>query len=307
MAHNIGKVGGGVVSFVLPTDYGTVDTSTTDLLRSVTNTSYDSSSSGGQAVVTPQGFLLLPPGAQSSVPKNNQTVTGREVPGTDGDVVYTPPVQQRAAQEGGLPGPDGSKVISTSLHDEVLGDGQANCLERAYDLAGPNDSVLMLDDKLDDSGHAVVRHADGSISDPNNPDKKYASIADYLKANSRYQDPIAVKKTVLDQILGLPPGPERDAMIAKLEQSGALPKGVANRMVADSGNDTYDLANAIANAPTYSPTEMALLSKIKDPEQRAIQELQMQMQKQALLCTVITNLAQMRHDMLKAVAQNLRS
>lgn len=74
-----------------------------------------------------------------------------------------------------------------------------------------------------------------------------------------------------------------------------------------SGNTTFDLANAIANAPTYSPTEMALLSKIKDPEQRAIQELQMQMQKQALLCTVLTNLANMRHEMLKAVAQNLRS
>jgi hypothetical protein len=74
-----------------------------------------------------------------------------------------------------------------------------------------------------------------------------------------------------------------------------------------SGDTTYDLANAIANAPTYSPTEMALLSKIKDPEQRAIQELQMQMQKQALLCTVLTNLANMRHEMKKAVAQNLRS
>jgi len=74
-----------------------------------------------------------------------------------------------------------------------------------------------------------------------------------------------------------------------------------------SGNEMFDLANSIANAPTYSPTEQALLSKIKDPEQRAIQELQMQMQKQALLATTISNLANMRHEMLKAVANNLRS
>lgn len=59
-------------------------------------------------------------------------------------------------------------------------------------------------------------------------------------------------------------------------------------------------------APQFSATEQALLNKIHDPEQRAVQALQMQMQKQALLTTVLTNLANMRHEMLKSVAQNLR-
>jgi hypothetical protein len=79
--------------------------------------------------------------------------------------------------------------------------------------------------------------------------------------------------------------------------AGALP----------TGNVSFDLSRSIANAPPFSPTEMAMLSQIKDPQQRSIQMLQMYMQKQALLATVITNLAQMRHDMMKATAQNLRS
>ena len=95
--------------------------------------------------------------------------------------------------------------------------------------------------------------------------------------------------------------------VAGQSQAATSYAATANAGFVPTGDSTFDLANAIANAPTYSPTELALLSKIKDPEQRAIQELQMQMQKQALLCTVLTNLANMRHEMLKAVAQNLRS
>jgi hypothetical protein len=56
-----------------------------------------------------------------------------------------------------------------------------------------------------------------------------------------------------------------------------------------------------------SATEVALLEQIEDPEVRELQRLQMQMQKQALLSSSLENLASMRADMLKAVAQNLRA
>jgi hypothetical protein len=58
---------------------------------------------------------------------------------------------------------------------------------------------------------------------------------------------------------------------------------------------------------SLSPAECAELEKIKDPEQRARQLLQLHMQKQALLATTQMNMAQMRRDMRKAVAQNLRA
>lgn len=58
---------------------------------------------------------------------------------------------------------------------------------------------------------------------------------------------------------------------------------------------------------SMAPAERAALEKIKDPQQRALQLLQLYMQKQALQATTQTNMAQMRRDMLKAVAQNLRA
>ena len=73
-------------------------------------------------------------------------------------------------------------------------------------------------------------------------------------------------------------------------------------------------ASAKPRMPTHdemmaslSPNERASVEKIKDPQQRAIQLLQLHLQKQSLQATALTNIAQMRHDMLKAVAQNFRA
>jgi TIR domain len=67
-----------------------------------------------------------------------------------------------------------------------------------------------------------------------------------------------------------------------------------------------DASPPVAKPSDLSPTELAMLDQIDDPEQRELQRLQMMMQKQALTATVLTNMASMRHDMLKAIAQNFR-
>jgi hypothetical protein len=73
-----------------------------------------------------------------------------------------------------------------------------------------------------------------------------------------------------------------------------------------SNMSMFELARQIANSDTYSPMEQQLLATIKDPQQRAVQELQMMMQKQALISSMLTNLANMRHEMMKSIAMNLR-
>ena len=62
-----------------------------------------------------------------------------------------------------------SPAPATTLRNERLGDGQTNCLERANQLARPGDTVVLLADRRDASGHAVVQHRDGSVTDPNLP------------------------------------------------------------------------------------------------------------------------------------------
>lgn len=42
------------------------------------------------------------------------------------------------------------------------------------------------------------------------------------------------------------------------------------------------------------------------PEQKSLMELQQKMQRESLMSSVLTNIANMKHEQLKAIAQNLR-
>ena len=73
-----------------------------------------------------------------------------------------------------------------------------------------------------------------------------------------------------------------------------------------TGDKALDLANNLAQEPLYSDSEKEFLAKIPDPQKRAEAERQMFMEKQALLATTLSNVANMRHEMMKTVAKNLR-
>ncbi len=105
-----------------------------------------------------------------------------------------------------------STTGATTLRNEVLGDGQANCLERATALAQPGDSVMLLRDG-DRVGHAVVVKPNGQIVDPNFPDLPAKSLASYLAANPRYQPGPKIPDGLLEKVLSIPPGPQRDLFI----------------------------------------------------------------------------------------------
>lgn len=133
----------------------------------------------------------------------------------------------------------------TSLRTEVLGDGKVNCLERAVGIAKPRDNVVLLTDKHDPVGHAVVERPDGSVVDPNRPNQPYSSLNAYLRENPRYADPAKISDVVAEKLLRTPPGKARDALIAKAGLSD-----VAARTVADPGHITAQYQRDAANAAT---------------------------------------------------------
>lgn len=124
-----------------------------------------------------------------------------------------------------------NSVPGTNLHTEVLGDGKVNCLERAVKLAKPGDHVVLLADKQDSVGHAVVERSDGSVVDPNRPEKPYANVDAYLRENPRYGSPERVSDTMAEKILRTPPGKARDALIAEAGLSSAAARTVADPAV----------------------------------------------------------------------------
>ncbi|NMO17407.1 hypothetical protein HPC49_06450 [Pyxidicoccus fallax] len=122
----------------------------------------------------------------------------------------------------------GAGGTASSLASEVLNDGSSNCLERAYESARPGDQVLLYADADDPVGHAVVQRPDGSIVDPNEPGKVYASRAEWEAAHAGYHRPVSVSHSHLRQVFAQPPGPGREAVLRKLGLSS-----IAHRQVAD--------------------------------------------------------------------------
>ncbi len=136
------------------------------------------------------------------------------------------------------PPPPSVAAPATTLHSERLGDGQRNCLERAYGLAQPSDTVVLLADRRDASGHAVVQHPDGSVTDPNQPSQRYPSLAAWQSSHPQYHQPVSLPQPALAQVLKTPPGPAREALIHQLGLSA-----IAGRAVADSEPVAYVTPN----------------------------------------------------------------
>jgi hypothetical protein len=138
--------------------------------------------------------------------------------------------------------------LDSTLRTEVLNDGKAGCLERAAQIARPGDSILLMREAGDPVGHALVRHPDGSVTDPNQPGVRYPDLGSYLATHPQYSLGASVPQAALQQVLQLPPGSARDARIAQLGLQQAADIRVADPIVTSS-------ARARARATPDASTE----------------------------------------------------
>ncbi|MBX7099217.1 MAG: hypothetical protein K1X89_16010 [Myxococcaceae bacterium] len=152
---------------------------------------------------------------------------------------------------------------ASSLRTEVLGDGQANCLERAVAVARPGDRVVLLTDRRDPVGHAVVQRRDGTVVDPNAPSTPYATLESFTRANPRYGNPVAIAERDAREVLRTPPGPARNAVITRLGLDGA-----AARVVADPPA-LNERTTAAAQAAQLEAGYQGILASTHDPLQAA--------------------------------------
>jgi hypothetical protein len=160
-----------------------------------------------------------------------------------------------SAPRGGATGQAGNTAAprattATTLLNESIGDGRSNCLEQAYAACGPNDTVTLLSDRRDPTGHAVVERADGTVFDPASQ-QSYASMEAYLAANPQYalrSEPEArnISRASLARVFSTEPSsPQRALALAAAGLSN-----IAQVSVADDEVTTA----------TYPPEVVAALS-----------------------------------------------
>lgn len=126
-----------------------------------------------------------------------------------------------AAQRKGL-GPRAS-----DLRSEVLNDGRENCLEKAIEAAKSDDRILLYANAKAPVGHAVVQRPDGSVVDPSDANRTYASAKDFQKAHPELAAPVAVSDKQAEQIVATPPGEKRDALIRSMGLGSIAERDVA--------------------------------------------------------------------------------
>ncbi|MCP3143274.1 SH3 domain-containing protein [Pyxidicoccus xibeiensis] len=181
-------------------------------------------------------LVSLPPAAPAPTPVQAAPVQPRPAPAPR-PLQFTAPSQFTPS-----PTPAG-----TTLHTERLGDGSANCLEKAVGLARPGDSIVLMSDTRDGVGHALVRRPDGSVIDPNHPQVRYETLGQWQALHPRYSQPVTVPASQVQQVLSTPPGPQREALIRQLGLSGVANRQVADdepRWVAPTSTDGVNFRNA---------------------------------------------------------------
>lgn len=162
-------------------------------------------------------------------------------------------------------------VTASSLLTESIGDGRANCLERAYAAAGPTDRVTLLQDRLDAVGHAVIEGRDGKVRDPVTG-RSFASMDAYLAANPRYAlrpeaQARGIPRSSLERIFSTAPGsPARHAAIAS---SGLASVGTVR--VADV--DPTAVTRATGEITGATSAYDAARSAVQAADQRMAEEL----------------------------------
>ncbi|MFY2558030.1 hypothetical protein ACN469_10400 [Corallococcus terminator] len=134
---------------------------------------------------------------------------------------------------------DGTSAPGTSLASENAKDGRVNCLDAVADFLSlapavirARSEVLFLKDSRPGAegttGHVVIRQGN-NIYDPTT--REWTASETYLKQHPEYSIAGSVPGSTVNTILSAPPGPERQAALAKAN----LPPDIANMVVADTG------------------------------------------------------------------------
>jgi hypothetical protein len=89
-------------------------------------------------------------------------------------------------------------------------------LEQSHALAGEEDSVLLYTAQGAEGGRSVIQHPDGSITDPADPEKRFADAAAWESEHSDLSRAVSLSRNDLELVLAMPEGSSRDEVLTEL-------------------------------------------------------------------------------------------
>lgn len=95
-------------------------------------------------------------------------------------------------------------------------------LEKSFELAGEDDSVLMYAPKEGEGGRSVIQHADGSVTDPADPENRLANAQEWESAHPDLKRAVSLSRDDLELVLAMPEGSSRDEVLSELANPDTL-------------------------------------------------------------------------------------
>ncbi|HEX8698162.1 MAG TPA: hypothetical protein VF815_04955, partial [Myxococcaceae bacterium] len=107
--------------------------------------------------------------------------------------------------------------------------GSTADLQKAFEQASEEDQVRLYSNGSDEGGRSVIRHPDGSVTDPRAPGSHFKDLAAWERANPGLTHAASLSRNDLELVLAMPEGEARDEVLAELAS-------------ADTGLDSFDAA-----------------------------------------------------------------
>lgn len=203
-----------------------------------------------------------------------------------------PPPGTRSLPTQAGPGIRASTLQAGHAHRPLL---KGATLEQAHALAGPEDQVLRYPGADSFTGHSVVRHADGRITDPSAPRAAYADTAAWERAHPGQGRPTVLSREDVELVLGTPEGPARDELLAYFAPEGGEPVDSFEPSVVlgdDSGftadlsdlplppapEDLLSLLDATQPATDFTVQESDAAAALEDSEPIEVLELEAELE-----------------------------
>ncbi|KFE67635.1 hypothetical protein [Hyalangium minutum] len=120
------------------------------------------------------------------------------------------------ARTGGAASPQASQARQEEMSGNRPGVSATADLEKSFELAGEDDSVLLYAPSEGESGRSVVQHADGSVTDPENPEQRFPDAQAWESEHPELKRAMTLSRDDLELVLAMPEGEARNEVLSEL-------------------------------------------------------------------------------------------
>lgn len=89
-------------------------------------------------------------------------------------------------------------------------------LEKSFELAGEEDSVLLYTPQEGEGGRSVIQRPDGSLTDPENPEQRFPDAQAWENEHPELKRALTLSRDDLELVLAMPEGEARNEVLSEL-------------------------------------------------------------------------------------------